>query len=193
MTLRLLPATAHIDMPWKNGLGRTAEIARAPETGDAFDWRLSIASIAQDGAFSAFAGCERTLVPIAGGGLQLEFDGGDTLRGELFEPMRFSGDRPCFGRLLAGPARDLNVITRRAVARHDVAILTGSTTYATAGDVSFVVGVYGSLTIATNDGRWRLDVGDALRIDGRGVALRLMAISEPARAALVSIALRPPP
>ncbi|MBL8700789.1 MAG: HutD family protein [Alphaproteobacteria bacterium] len=193
MSARLLPAGGHVDMPWKNGLGRTTEIARAPASGDGFDWRLSIASIDRDGAFSAFAGCDRTLVPIAGGGLALDFDGGETLRGELFEPMRFAGDRPCFGRLLAGPARDLNVITRRAAARHDVAILTGSTTQATTGNVSFVVGVYGSLTIATNDGRWRLDVGDALRIDGHGVALRLMAISEPARAALVSIALRPPP
>ncbi|MBM3526239.1 MAG: HutD family protein, partial [Alphaproteobacteria bacterium] len=53
-------------MPWKNGLGRTAEIARAPATGEAFDWRLSIATIAADGAFSVFPGCERTLVPIAG-------------------------------------------------------------------------------------------------------------------------------
>lgn len=189
----LLPASGHVDMPWKNGLGRTAEIARAPAAGDAFDWRLSIATIAQDGAFSAFSGCDRTLVPIAGGGLALDFADGTTLTGQLFEPMRFPGEHPCFGRLLAGPARDLNVITRRAIARHDVAVVAGSLSHATSGAITFVVGVHGSLTVATNDGRWRLDAGDALRIDGNGVALRLMAISEPARAALVSIALRPPP
>jgi len=71
--ITLLPASGHVDMPWKNGLGRTAEIARAPTTGDGFDWRISIATIGSDGAFSAFAGCDRTLVPIAGGGLALAF------------------------------------------------------------------------------------------------------------------------
>ncbi|MBM3522526.1 MAG: HutD family protein, partial [Alphaproteobacteria bacterium] len=123
----------------------------------------------------------------------LDFADGTTLTGQLFEPMRFSGEWPCVGRLLAGPARDLNVITRRGVARHDVTLIAGSLSHATAGDTTFIIGVHGSLTVATNDGSWRLDVGDALRIDGNGVALRVMAISEPARAALVSIALRSPP
>jgi uncharacterized protein len=121
--ITLLPATGHVDMPWKNGLGRTAEIAREPAQGDGFDWRISIATIGSDGPFSAFLGCDRTLVPIAGGGLALDFDDGSTLAGDLFEPIRFAGDRPCLGRLLAGPARDLNVITRRAAARHRLEII----------------------------------------------------------------------
>ena len=47
--IRHLPASGHVDMAWKNGLGRTAEIARQPASGDGFDWRVSIATIAADG------------------------------------------------------------------------------------------------------------------------------------------------
>ena len=44
--------------PWKNGGGATREIACWPAgTGlDSFDWRISVATIAADGAFSLFAG-----------------------------------------------------------------------------------------------------------------------------------------
>ncbi len=187
----LLRASGHADMAWKNGLGRTAEIARAPVGGDGFDWRLSIASIAMDGPFSAFAGCDRTLVPIAGGGLALDFADGARLSAGLFEAMRFAGDVACTGRLLAGPARDLNVITRRAAASHRVDLVTAPYGVTTAAGISFLVVVDGSLTIASNDARWRLDFADALRIDGPGVALHLMASTPSARAAIVVIAVPP--
>ncbi len=190
-TLTLLRAAAHADMAWKNGLGRTAEIARAPAQGDSFDWRLSIATIGADGAFSAFAGCERTLMPIAGGGLALDFADGARQSAGLFEAMRFSGDVPCRGRLLAGPARDLNVITRRAAADHSVSLVTAPHALTTTAMVSFIVVIDGALTIASNDARWRLDFADALRIDGPGAALRLMAASPSARAAIVAITASP--
>ncbi len=191
-TLTLLPAAGHADMAWKNGLGRSAEIARAPAHGDAFDWRLSIATIGADGAFSIFAGCERSLMPIAGGGLALDFADGAQLSAELFEAMQFSGDVACTGRLLAGPARDLNVITRRAAARHTVSLVSAPYAFNSPAMVSFVVCVNGALTITRNDAHWRLDFADALRIDGAGAALRMMAISPSARAAIITITASPP-
>lgn len=186
--LTLLPAFGHADMAWKNGLGRTAEIARAPLSGDVFDWRLSIATIAADGAFSAFAGCERTLMPIAGGGLALDFADGARLSAGLFEALRFAGDVACTGRLLAGPARDLNVITRRAAASHSVDLVTMPHVFSTVAVVTFIVAVDEALTIAGNDGLWRLGFADALRIDGAGAKLQLKAIGSSARAAIVAIA-----
>jgi len=189
--ISLLPASGHRDMPWKNGLGRTAEIAREPAAGDGFDWRVSIAALGSDGPFSAFIGCDRTLVPIAGGGLALDFEDGTMLAGELFEPMRFSGDWPCHGRLLAGPARDLNVITRRSVARHRLEIVAPPFAWVTAGSTSLVIAIHQALTIAGNDGRWQLDAGDALRIDGAGAALRIAGTGGQARAALINLELGP--
>jgi uncharacterized protein len=185
--ITLLPASGHVDMPWKNGLGRTAEIAREPPSGDGFDWRISIATIGSDGPFSAFVGCDRTLVPIAGGGLALDFEDGSTLSGEIFEPIRFAGDRPCQGRLLAGPARDLNVITRRGAARHRLEIISPSRDIATSGTTSVVIAIHGALTMAGNDALWRLGTGDALRIDGPGVALRIASDDPAARAALITL------
>lgn len=185
--ITLLPASGHVDMPWKNGLGRTAEIAREPQHGDAFDWRLSIATIAADGAFSAFPGCSRTLVPIAGGGLALDFPDGRTISGGLFEPMRFSGDAPCHGRLLAGPARDLNVITRDAAARHRLEIVAGPSEPTTGAGTSVVIAVHGALTITAKDARWTLGPCDALRIDGAGATLRLAPADHDARAAVISL------
>lgn len=183
----LLPASGHLDMPWRNGLGRTAEIAREPAGGDAFDWRVSIATIAADGAFSAFPGCDRTLVPIAGGGLALDFPDGTTLSGQLFEPMRFPGDAPCHGRLLAGPARDLNVITRRAATRHRVEIVGPAYRSACSGATTLVVALQRALTAAAGGRRWRLAANDVLRVDGAGAMLELDADDPGAKAALVTL------
>ncbi len=53
-----LPAT-----PWKNGGGVTREIVCQPPGAGlaAFDWRVSIATIASDGPFSLFAGIDRVI------------------------------------------------------------------------------------------------------------------------------------
>lgn len=187
MTLRHLPAAGHADMPWKNGLGRTAEIARHPQHGDAFDWRLSIATIEADGPFSAFAGCDRTLIPIEGQGLALDFADGTTLQAACFGAMRFAGEAPCMGRLLGGRTRDLNVITRRGIMTHDATVATLPLRLTCAGDTTLIVALGGAMTIATDTGRWRLDADDALRIDVAGVEIRAMAIDPGARVAIATL------
>lgn len=188
---RLLPAANHADMAWRNGLGRTAEIARHPATGDGFDWRLSIATIGADGPFSAFPGCDRTLVPIEGGGLALDFADGRTLSGGLFEPIRFPGDPPCHGRLLgAVRTRDLNAITRRDAASHDVAVAGAPCRVAHDGGILFVVALAGAIAVSGGAGSWDLAPGDALRVDGGHDALALAGDPSIARAAIVKISPR---
>ncbi len=191
MPIHHLPAAGHADMAWKNGLGRTAEIARAPAGEKAFDWRLSIATIAADGPFSAFDGCDRSLIPIAGAGLALDFADGTVLSGGLFETLVFAGERACRGRLLGpGPTRDLNVITRREAASHAVVLTAPPAALTTAGDTCFVVALGGMLAVTAETGCWRLDADDALRIDAPGVGLRLTADDPAARAAVVTIRMR---
>jgi environmental stress-induced protein Ves len=185
--IRLLPASGHADMPWKNGLGRTAEIARHPASGAAFDWRISIATIAADGPFSTFPGCDRTLVPISGRGVALDFTDGTTLRGDCFDLLRFAGELGCEGRLLGGETRDLNVITRRAAVTHGVTVADLPRSIATEGTTTLIVALAGGVTVACDSGRWRLDPDDALRIDGPGLAVRCMPIDPAARAAIVTL------
>ena len=104
--------------PWKNGGGETREIATFPpgaEFND-FDWRLSIATIAEDGAFSAFPGIDRTLILMSGRGVALRLDGGPDHVLHPGDSLDFAGEQAVRSRLLDGPVRDLNVMTRRGLA-----------------------------------------------------------------------------
>ena len=59
-------------LPWRNGLGSTVElISEILEGHEAFSWRLSIASVANDGPFSDFSGYDRTLLLLEGAGITL--------------------------------------------------------------------------------------------------------------------------
>ena len=45
-----------VRVPWKNGGGTTAQVAAFPEESgfESFGWRLSMADVGSDGAFSPF-------------------------------------------------------------------------------------------------------------------------------------------
>jgi hypothetical protein len=100
-------------MRWKNDAGWTSEILRVPDQ-DAWDWRLSIAEVEADSAFSAFPGVDRWLMLLSGEGMQLCFQDGVT---QTLRPphgaAQFSGDRALTGRLVSGPSSDFNVMWRR--------------------------------------------------------------------------------
>jgi environmental stress-induced protein Ves len=112
--------------PWKNGGGTTTEIAVSPEGAgfETFDWRVSMAEVASDGPFSSFPGIDRTLAIVEGAGLHLGI-GEDPPRAvtPLGCPLPFPADVRTAARLIAGPVTDLNVMTRRATARHTLAVL----------------------------------------------------------------------
>ena len=65
---------------WRNDGGWTREVHRQPadvsgttDVADLFDWRLSIAEVEANGAFSAFDGYDRVLVLLDGAGMDLHF------------------------------------------------------------------------------------------------------------------------
>ena len=111
---RLIPAHEYRRERCRNGFGWTREILRWPEHGDAWDWRLSIAEIEQDGPFSAFPGIERELVLLHGHGVRLRFDDGEVR--EVLPPhgrVRFAGERTARGELVDGLTHDFNLMWRR--------------------------------------------------------------------------------
>src|SRR5262249_53888998 len=76
--------------------------------------RLSIADVERSGPFSAFAGYERTIMVIAGQGMDISVGGRPTRRlDRTFEPFVFSGDAPVECQLLGGPIRDFNLMVDR--------------------------------------------------------------------------------
>src|SRR5215468_8196097 len=126
--MRIVRPSAYRTMPWKNGGGRTTEIAIDPPDVDVngrFRWRLSIADVERSGPFSAFPGYERTIMVIAGPGMELAVGGQPTRRlDRLFEPFVFSGDSAADCRLLDGPIRDFNLMVERSLLRSRLAVVS---------------------------------------------------------------------
>jgi len=113
MSLRLIPANEYRRERWRNGLGWTKVIFTEGTAND-WDWRLSIAEIDTDCSFSAFPGCDRVLVLLAGNGIRLEFD--DSTHTDLEPPhgrIAFAGERSVQCHLRDGPTADFNAIVRR--------------------------------------------------------------------------------
>ena len=100
---------------WKNGLGHTTELAISEGgTLDSFDWRLSIASVVNDGDFSNFSGYQRNLVLIEGDGLTLDHRNGDLDNlTKLLDVARFDGGCNTHGTLINGGIKDFNIMTRQ--------------------------------------------------------------------------------
>lgn len=118
VVLRLIDASRHRVMPWKNGFGTTTEIAVDPPNASLsgrFRWRVSIADVQRSGPFSAFPGYERTIMVIEGRGMELTVGNAPVRRiDRLFEPFVFSGDESAECRLLGGPIRDFNLMVDRS-------------------------------------------------------------------------------
>jgi uncharacterized protein len=121
--MQILRAENYRRMPWKNGGGETAEIAVFPPDAplSAFNWRISMATVACDGPFSTFEGVDRTLTVLSGAGMILAVDDQPEVtltRGS--EPFAFPADASTSAVLVDGTVIDLNVMTRRAHRRHGV-------------------------------------------------------------------------
>ena len=110
----LIPATEYRRERWKNGLGWTREVLRFPPEQPDWDWRVSIAEVDKGGPFSSFPGVDRELVLLAGEGMRLDFEDGESV--ELRPPHdrhRFAGERALAADLFNGPTQDFNLMWRR--------------------------------------------------------------------------------
>ncbi|WP_277577471.1 HutD/Ves family protein [Bdellovibrio svalbardensis] len=115
-TLQVLKYSDYKVMPWKNGLGMTAQIDIFPKntefppnsSDESFLWRVSSASVQNNNPFSQFPGCDRYLAVYQGQGLRLnEKDLRPT------QILQFRGEDPIQGDLIHGPVLDIGVIYRR--------------------------------------------------------------------------------
>lgn len=129
--MRILRAADYRRMPWKNGKGETVEVAVFPSDRsiDNFDWRISMATVAENGPFSVFEGVDRTLSVLSGDGIALSIEGQDTVDLRIGSaPHAFPADAAASARLLGTVITDLNVMTRRGRFRHKVGTITAPST-----------------------------------------------------------------
>jgi uncharacterized protein len=166
----LIRASEYRRMRWKNGFGETAEIAIAPAGAalEQFDWRISMARIEAAGPFSAFAGVDRTLTVLDGGGFRLTIGGRPPI--ELTPqspPFPFAGEGPAAATLLGGPVSDLNVMARRDRFWHRVRrCATGQRLSLAAADaIAAVFCTTGPVRVVVDRHTAQLDTFDTLLID----------------------------
>ena len=174
MTL-LIPFASLEPSPWKNGGGSTTEVAVSPPGAglDAFDWRISLATIAADGPFSVFPGIDRTLALVDGPGVLLDL--GEEGKFSLSEDdpvIEFAGEAQVSASLAGAPTLDFNVMTRRARCHHRLGrrVLTGLSDFAPRGDMTVLFLAEGdSLSVASDSERIGMVRYDAVVFDGGSV------------------------
>jgi hypothetical protein len=118
----VIPANACRRERWRNGLGWTREVLGgriAPPSdgaaggGEGWDWRLSIAEIEAETAFSRFNGIEREQMLLSGNGLRLKRPGGDAILMPPHDRLRFGGEEAVVGQPLDGRVEVVNLMWRR--------------------------------------------------------------------------------
>ncbi len=163
--MRIIRANACKTAPWKNGGGSTTEIAIGPPGAslENFDWRVSLALVASDGPFSAFAGIDRTLAVVRGSGLVLTIgDAAPLTLSSGADPMHFPGDTPTSARLTAGEVTDLNVMTRRGRCQHRLLRIAQPTSCDFGDDdIALALSLDGMTTVISGPDSTTLDHGDA--------------------------------
>ena len=166
----LIPFAGLTPVPWKNGGGNTIEIAIGPPDAgfDDFDWRVSLATISEDGAFSQFPGVDRTLALVDGHGMTLQIDGEPALISDAEPVVAFDGASEVSARLNRGPTLDFNVMSRSERCWHQFGRrrLSGDSTFVARAEVTVLFLAEGdSLQLASDDERIGLVRYDAVILD----------------------------
>ena len=150
--MMLLRRADYVTRPWRNGGGVSHEIAWHAEE----DWRLGLAEIVRDGAFSDYAGFDRTLTIGQGQGLWLNAHALGP------DPFSFRGEEAIAARVTAGPLVVVNAITRRGFCGHEV---RRSPAQGRLSGSDFVVALGGPVRASGET----LQALDTLRLDGATV------------------------
>jgi uncharacterized protein len=141
------------------------------------DWRVSRATVAEDGPFSVFKGIQRTLCVIRGAGIQLQ--AGDRPPVDLHvssDPYAFDGEVATSARLIDGPIEDLNVMSRRGRFRHSVRriVLDGTSALHTNAQSLIIYCQHGSLLCAAGTQSAELQADDSVMFSQPADPLRLV-------------------
>lgn len=152
MTIELItPQQWHVQR-WQNGGGITHEIAREDDE-RGMRWRLSIAEVVTDGPFSQFENIDRIILLLDGPGCCLSGVGDKPqVLDQPLQPFCFAGESPIDCKLIAGPVRDFNLMSRRGgqSASLQVLSLVAGSESLTLSSRTFIYVVSGSAQFAIN-------------------------------------------
>jgi environmental stress-induced protein Ves len=167
-------------VPWKNGMGRTRELAVYPAGAgvDDFIWRVSIAEVDSAAPFSRFPGIDRHIVLLDGAGFDMNLEDGQAhaLRTPL-EPFAFAGETGVDVTLVDGATRDFNVMLRRDRAQGGVELWQGPANTWPAHDVVLLfcargACLIGATTLTAGDAWFaQAPIADAIRVNADAAVL----------------------
>jgi environmental stress-induced protein Ves len=165
--LRLLDASALRTQAWANGAGTTTLIASEPDD-DQWQWRLSIAEIAQEAPFSSFPATRRVFVPLDAP-IQLRFDDTRTTSLLRLAVTRFDGADAPYALLPEGPTRAFNLMLRGTAQGELIARPLNGAMWLPlrAGWRWFLHVLGGRAEIHVDDDQLAADAGDHLWIDAQ--------------------------
>ncbi len=113
IVIHIVPLAEVAPQPWRNGGGSTQELLTWPDAGN---WlvRVSVATIEQNGPFSAYPGVERWFAVVHGDGVTLRFAATVIVQRSDTQPLRFDGATAPACELLNDATQDLNLMVRSA-------------------------------------------------------------------------------
>ncbi|MBA6231133.1 MULTISPECIES: HutD/Ves family protein [unclassified Colwellia] len=155
-------------IPWKNGQGETIELAiNAGGKLDDFIWRLSMATVVEDGVFSDFSGYQRNLILIEGHGINLQHDNRkiDQLN-NILDIANFDGGCRTVGNLPAGEITDFNIITDKEKCSAVVeTLLAQQTVELKAADLCFIYSLSGAFQLTSYQKHPIIKAGHLLKLN----------------------------
>jgi environmental stress-induced protein Ves len=155
-------------MPWANGRGTSFEIASDRNESGEWTWRLAMAPVNEDGAFSRIECVNRFLAVVQGNGMLLSVDR-KKLQCQPMQVVRFRGDAITDAVLTDGPITDINLMIRRKEADGEMAIVSDAQLLIGA---SIVVAVGGSAQVKCGDSIFDLERHDSiLECDAESISL----------------------
>jgi len=199
--------------PWKNGGGVTRELAAFPPHSNLADfiWRVSVADVHADGAFSTFPGIDRQIALLEGAGLTLRFDepadthldervgeyanayanaGREQALLEIGVPFAFPGEAHVHAVLTDGATRDFNLMVRRDDASGSVTTCRGTASQWLPPDATLLYVVRGATALYAGGEMHILNTGDSAQLTEPGPYLRCIGQQDDALVLLVRIQLK---
>jgi environmental stress-induced protein Ves len=166
--MKILRASTHKAMPWKNDGGETAEIAVFPEGASMqdFGWRVSMAKVTENGPFSLFPNIDRTLSILEGHSLTLTINDAEAeVLTKESDPFAFAADIPVSSTLPDGEIRDLNVMTRRGGFVHSVTRIARLESFHVTGGETIIIVATGTINIRSGENLAQLQHLDCALLD----------------------------
>ncbi len=169
--MKHLTSSDYKTMPWANGKGTTVEMLRVDDD-HGLVWRLSRASVVEDGDFSLFPEVERNLTVISGPGFDLV--GAQNLRCDPRKPMAFAGDIALAAAGVVAPCDDFNVMTARRLPRPKVAVVHSGTQSPPKGGTLCLFALEAGEVAGRKVARYDLVIADApVQVNGAMIAVGL--------------------